>query len=186
MSSNYVENGYIEDGYVEGDSASIAPQCDLSQITNDISLLKDAISSMSLILNSLNGKASSNGALSLEINNKILALQDICNSSASLDTSELVTKDFFLSNMPHANDKSLDVFPNGSSVIVRYLPAVYTVHSSCFVPIPNNYHTFQLIYTLHKVIDGQDFYSNYSSIDVLLVNPDEWINKLDYINGLES
>ncbi len=178
MSLNYVENGYVEDDYVEGENNFSVVQCDLSQIKNDINFLKNAVSDMASALNSLNNKASSNGALSLEINNKILALQDICSSSSSFDASELVTKDFFMSNMPHANHKSLDVFPNGSSVFVRYLPSMYTVHASCFVPIPNNYHTFQLIYTLHKVIDGKDYYSNYSSIDVILVDEEEWVLKV--------
>lgn len=179
--AEYVENGYSESGYVEGDetSSSTPVYCnvDLTAVMSDIALLKsqnlDILSKLEAILNGV----TTNKSLSLEINNKVVLLaSDVANIDIPVvDLSNVVTKDFFMAKIPFANDKHLDVYPNGTIVKIRYLPAIYTVYSSHFVPVPNDYHKFNLIYTVHKEINGVDYYSDYHSSDVIDINPDEWV-----------
>jgi len=180
--SDYVENGYVESGYAEGDTSlpSDPANCevDLTAIIADINLLKTQNETILSKLDTLLNGVTSNKNLSLEIINKVVTLSsDVANIPSStdvsgVDLSNLVTKDFFMANIPHANNKHLDVYPNGTTVKIRYLPAIYTVFSSRFVPTPLNYHSFNLIYTVHKNIGGVDYYSDYHSSDVLDVNPE--------------
>ncbi|MDD5400751.1 MAG: hypothetical protein PHQ93_06170 [Sulfurimonas sp.] len=179
--AEYVENGYSESGYVEGDevSSSTPVDCnvDLTAVMSNIALLKsqnaDILSKLETLLNGV----ATNKSLSLEINNKVVSLaSNVANINIpDVDLSNIVTKDFFMAKIPFANDKHLDVYPNGTVVKVRYLPAIYTVYSSHFVPVPNEYHKFSLIYTVHKNINGQDYYSDYHSSDVININQEEWV-----------
>src|SRR3989339_338835 len=156
--AEYVENGYMESGYAEGDTSlpSEPANCevDLTAIIADINLLKTQNQTILSKLDTLLNGVTSNKNLSLEIINKVVTLSsDVANIGVSgVDLSNLVTKDFFIANIPHANNKHLDVYPNGTTVKIRYLPAIYTVFSSRFVPTPLNYHSFNLIYTVHKNI----------------------------------
>lgn len=170
--SDYVENGYVENGYVEGESSSSSVDVDLTSVISDIALLKSQNETILSKLEMLLGDCSLSKNVSLEINNKVALLRS---DFVDIDTSNLVTKDFFMAKIPFANDKHLDVYPNGTIVKIRYLPAIYTVYSSHFVPVPNNYHTFNLIYTVHKNIDGVDYYSDYHSSDVLDINPELYV-----------
>lgn len=177
--SEYVENGYVESGYAEGDTSlpSEPTDCniDLTAVMSDMALIKEQLAALTT-------HVTSTKTLSLAMNDKLIALQssinaleDVTSGGTQIDTTELVTKDFFMAKIPFANDKHLDVYPNGTIVKIRYLPAIYTVFSSRFVPVPDNYHTFNLIYTVHKNINGVDYYSDYHSSDVIDINPDEWV-----------
>ena len=116
--SEYVENGYVESGYAEGDTSlpSDPANCevDLTAIIADINLLKTQHQAILSKLDTLLNGVTSNKNLSLEIINKVVTLSsDVANIPSNtdvsgIDLSNLVTKDFFMANMPHANNKHLD------------------------------------------------------------------------------
>lgn len=152
--ADYVENGYIE-GYVEGDSSlpSVVTECDLSSVLSELQIIKAQYVALDSKLNSLLNSINLNKELSLSINDKVVNIQN--NALNAEQVKALV---------PFVDDISLKVYPIGTLVNVAGYDSVCTVVSSHF--IPDDLHTYVVVYTVSHTVDGVLRFSDFISVQV--------------------
>ncbi len=115
----------------------------------------------------------SSNALNLSINSKLVEMSTV------LET--VPTTEYLESKIPFVDDKGLSIYPDGTEVMTRITHGVFVVESSKFLPTGD--HSFTVVYTLSKEIDGEKQFSDFASTYVVAVDLEEWILKTDCPTG---